>query len=365
MTELVAVIVPKWGLAMEEGTVTSWLVREGATVTKGEEIVEIESSKIANVVEAPATGSLLRIVTGEGDVRPIGSLLAVIGPEATPAAEIDAFVGGFVVEVPETEEAAAAAPLSVEVGGRTLSYIEAGDHASDALPLLLVHGFSGDKDNWLFNIADLASARRVVALDLPGHGASSKDVDDGSIAALTDSVAGFMDAIGMRRAVVVGHSLGGGVAIELAAGRPDRIAGVVLLSAFGTGNPVNRQFIDELLAADRRKEMKAALRFLFADESLVSRDMVEALLAYRRLDGVQAALDALALNALSDASAAALDAKRRTLTMPVMVLHGDKDAVIAAPGHGETLPTGHMPHMEAAAEVNRRIRQFVAELQRR
>jgi pyruvate dehydrogenase E2 component (dihydrolipoamide acetyltransferase) len=364
MTELVAVTTPKWGLAMEEGTVTSWLVREGAAVTKGEDIVEIESSKIANVVEAPATGTLLRIVTGEGDVRPIGSLLAVIGPEATPADEIDAFVGGFVVAAPEAEEAAAAAaPRSAEVGGRTLSYIEAGDHAGDALPLLLVHGFSGDKNNWLFNIADLASERRVVALDLPGHGASSKDVGDGSIAVLADSVAGFMDAIGMTRAVVVGHSMGGGVAIELAAAHPQSVAGVVLLSALGTGNPVNRAFIDELLAADRRKEMKAALRHLFADEELVSRDMVEALLAYRRLDGVQAALDALALNALSDASGAALDAKRRTLTMPVMVLHGEKDAVIAAPGHGETLPTGHMPQMEAAADVNRRIREFVASLE--
>jgi pyruvate dehydrogenase E2 component (dihydrolipoamide acetyltransferase) len=358
MPALVAVTMPKWGLAMEEGNITAWLAEEGQPVEQGEEIVEIESSKIANVVEAPASGTLLRVVAAEGQVRPIGALLAVIGSDATPAAEIDGFVAGFVVEPPEADEAAAAAPMAVEVGGRTLSYVAAGDHAGDALPLLLVHGFSGDKDNWLFNVAELAGGQRVVALDLPGHGTSSKDVGDGSIAVLAESVAGFMDAVGMTRAVVVGHSMGGGVAIELAASHPERIAGVVLLSAFGTGNPVNRAFVDELLAADRRKEMKAALRYLFADAELVSRDMVEALLAYRRLDGVQAALDALALNALSDASAAALDAKRQTLTMPVLVLHGEKDAVIAAPGHGETLPTGHMPQMEAAAEVNRRIASF-------
>ena len=72
-----AVAVPKWGLSMEEGTLTSWLVADGALVTPGQEIAEFESSKIANTIEAPAAGVLRRLAS-EGEIKPVGALLAVL-----------------------------------------------------------------------------------------------------------------------------------------------------------------------------------------------------------------------------------------------------------------------------------------------
>ena len=100
--------MPKWGLTMTEGKVVKWLKPPGASFAQGDELLEIETSKITNVMEAEADGTLLRIVAPEGSTLPIGALLAVIAPPNTPAADIDAFVAGFVVAEPS--EAATTKP---------------------------------------------------------------------------------------------------------------------------------------------------------------------------------------------------------------------------------------------------------------
>jgi pyruvate dehydrogenase E2 component (dihydrolipoamide acetyltransferase) len=113
---ITAITMPKWGLTMTEGKVVQWLKPPGASFAPGEELLEIETSKITNVVEADAAGMLTRIVAHEGSTLPIGALLAVIAPPETPAAEIDAFVARFeVVEPSDTvgEDAAPVAPRAV------------------------------------------------------------------------------------------------------------------------------------------------------------------------------------------------------------------------------------------------------------
>ena len=73
----------------------------------------------------------------------------------------------------------------------------------------------------------------VHALDLPGHGASDKDVGDGSLAALADVVVGFLDALGISRAHLVGHSLGGAVVAAVARSAPEKVASLTLLAPVG------------------------------------------------------------------------------------------------------------------------------------
>ena len=76
-----AMVMPKWGMTMQEGTVGAWLKSEGDTVEKGEEIVEIESDKAVHLVEAPASGVLARILVAAGDTVAVATPIAVITDE--------------------------------------------------------------------------------------------------------------------------------------------------------------------------------------------------------------------------------------------------------------------------------------------
>lgn len=112
MSEIKALTVPKWGMAMDEGTLVNWLVEQGARVNVGDEIAEIESSKIVNVLETDTAGILRRKVAIKDQVLPVGALLAVIADDRVSEQAIDAFVADFAARsvVASVREAEAIAP---------------------------------------------------------------------------------------------------------------------------------------------------------------------------------------------------------------------------------------------------------------
>ena len=367
---ITAITMPKWGLTMTEGKVVAWLKPQGAPLAPGEELLEIETSKITNVMEAEADGTLVRVVAPEGATLPIGALLAVVAPEGTSAAEIDAFVAGFVVPEPAeaaSDEASAPAPRDIQAAGKRLRILEMG--SGGGIPVLLLHGFGADLNSWMFTQPALADGRRTIALDLPGHGGSTKDAGAGDAGALAGAVEAALSALDLERVHLVGHSMGGAVAASVAARRPDRVATLTLIATAGLGPDINAAFIDGFVSAARRRDVEAVLRFLVHDPALVSRAMVEDVLRYKRIDDVAAALETIA-RAWFPGGRQALDlvAAVTGLPMPVQLIWGHDDRIVPV-AHAEALAgrlpvhiladSGHLPHMEKSAAVNTLIRRFI------
>jgi pyruvate dehydrogenase E2 component (dihydrolipoamide acetyltransferase) len=366
--EIVPLVMPKWGLAMTEGMVTAWLVPEGATVAAGDEILEIETAKITNVFESPASGILRRLVVDEGGTVPVGALLGVFAPQAVPDPEIDAYVARFQedFQVEAAEAEATIEPAFLELEGRRLRYLQLGEGP----PIVLIHGFGADLNTWMFTQPALAESHQVTALDLPGHGGSTKDLGAGDLATLAGAVGDLIAALDLGPAHLVGHSLGGAIALQLALEAPARVASASLIAPAALGPEINGAFLDGFLAARRRKQLKPILELLVGDPALIGRDMVDDVLKFKRLDGVEAALATLA-NTLAADGVQRLDLRARLseLALPVQVIWGADDQILPA-AHAHDLPeaivchvlenAGHMPHMERAPEVSALIGNFIA-----
>ncbi len=362
MADITPLRMPKWGLSMQEGAVVDWLKAEGDAVAEGEELFEVETSKITNVGESPASGILRRIVGRPGETLPIGALMGVLAEPAVADAEIDAFVAEFQARF-ETEgpgeEAAAALKLEqVDIGGgRSLRVGRAGP--DEDRPVVLIHGYSGDLNNWLFNIEAIAAKAPVIAVDLPGHGGSTKEVGDGSLDALAKDVGEALDALGVTRATLVGHSLGAAVAMRLAQTRPAFATGLVLVSpAYLPGGSLNAEFLDGVVEAQKARSLKPVLELLVADPESVSRDMVEDMLKFKRTDGAEEVLGLLRDRMVSGADKGAID----LAALPAAhVIASREDRIVGAPDAAALPPgwrvswiegAGHLPHLEKAAEVN-------------
>lgn len=366
------IVMPKWGLAMQEGMLASWNVEEGQEVAKGQEIADIETSKIANAFESPVSGPVRRRLVGAGETVPVGALLAVVADASVPDAEVDAFVTEFqatlAAAAAEASVAGGPAPEFVAAGGRRLRYLKLGEAAGT--PVLFLHGFGGDLNNWLFNQPALAEHRTTYALDLPGHGGSAKEVGEGDVGALGTAVLAAMDALGIDQAHLVGHSLGGAISLDLALNHPERVASVTALASGGLGPEISMEFIDGFVATSRARKLKPVLEMLVHDPSLVTNDMVEDVLRFKRLDGAEAALNTIASAAFAGGQQSLqLTDRLGQIERPVQVVWGREDRILPV-AHGEGLPdgvkvtvldhAGHLVHMEKAQEVNALIEHIVA-----
>lgn len=139
-----------------------------------------------------------------------------------------------------------------------------------------------------------------------------------------------------------------------------------MLASAGYGEEINSDYIEGFIAANKRKDMKSALQVLFADPDLVTRDLVNDILSYKRKDGVNESLRTVADSVFADGKQRVVDASE--LGVPILAIWGSEDKIVPA-SHADNLPgdakvaivegRGHMVQMEAAGPTNRAISEFL------
>lgn len=231
---------------------------------------------------------------------------------------------------------------------------------------MLVHGFGGDLNNWLVQSPDCSRlSRRVIALDLPGHGESGKYLQTGELEELSQAVLALLDYLKVDRVHLAGHSMGGLVSLNLARVAPQRVASLTLIASAGLGTQINSDYLQGFIDASNRNALKPQLVQLFSDPALVTRQMLEDMLKFKRLEGVEQALRQIT-GALFSGGRQLVDLRSVVGQQPSLVIWGSEDAIIPA-SHAQGLEAqveilpgqGHMVQLEAAERVNQLMLAFL------
>ncbi|HET7574167.1 MAG TPA: alpha/beta fold hydrolase [Solirubrobacterales bacterium] len=272
---------------------------------------------------------------------------------------------------------------TVGVHGRSVSYLEAGEGPV----LLLIHGIAGTCENWREVIEPLAARHTVIAPDLPGHGASEAGSGDYSIGALASGLRDLLLTLEHERATLVGHSLGGGVAMQLAYQYPEMVERLVLVSSGGLGPEVSLVLRAAALpGADPFISATAGLgqrvggavgRGLSAIGLRPNADVAEVLRGYASLtDPDRRAAFLATLRSVVGTGGQRVDATDRLYLaelLPVLILWGARDSIIPV-RHGEdaaqAIPgarlevfedVGHLPQLEAPGRFIAALERFLRE----
>jgi pimeloyl-ACP methyl ester carboxylesterase len=270
----------------------------------------------------------------------------------------------------------------IELHGRRVIYRIAGSGP----PVVLIHGMLNSSSHWRAVALNLASEYTVIAPDLIGHGDSAAPRGDYSLGAHAASIRDLLAAIGVDRATIVGHSLGGGVAMQFFYQFPQRVERLVLVSSGGLGREVS-----PLLRTAALPGVTAVLSLINPRALRALRSVGERLRARGASAGVYLLAFARALAPLenSDARSAFLHTLRSVIdihgqrvsandrlylleSMPTLIVWGGRDNTIPV-GHGrgahETIPgsefrvldrAAHFPHLEDPDGLSAALREFLA-----
>jgi pimeloyl-ACP methyl ester carboxylesterase len=272
---------------------------------------------------------------------------------------------------------------TLTIHGRPVTYVGAGEGPV----LLLIHGMGGTCENWSEVIEPLARQHTVIAPDLPGHGASGPGGGDYSIGALAAGLRDLLLSLGHERATLVGHSLGGGIAMQLAYQFPEMLERLVLVSSGGLG--------PEVSVVLRAAALPGADAFIAATAGLGTRvgstlarglsavglrpnaDVAEVARGYASLtDPDRRAAFLATLRSVVGTGGQRVDAADRLYlaeAVPVLIIWGARDSIIPV-RHGEdahdAIPgsrleifddVGHLPQVEAPGRFIAALERFIRE----
>ena len=251
--------------------------------------------------------------------------------------------------------------------------------------LVFVHGLGGCWQNWLENLPDLARDHRVIALDLPGFGGSEMPAGEISVAGYARIVDGVCGALSIGSAAVVGNSMGGFVAAELALAQPERVERLVLVSAAGLHIAELR--LDRALDRVRRAERAfargggfvAARSQAFARRVRLRRLVLAGVVAHPDLLPAPLVAEQVAgagrpgfMPALRSMASYPLRHRLAQIACPTLIVWGERDRIVPVRdadaferliGGARKIvypDTGHLPMLERPARFNADLREFLA-----
>ena len=412
------VILPRVDMDMTEGMIAAWHVKEGDEVREGMLIFEIETSKATMEIDAPASGIIRQINTPVGESVAVGTAVAWI--YAAGEALVEHGEHGGRAAADDVAAADAQAPLRATPAARRLArerglqlvgIAGSGPHgrvaAQDVLhaamleempepavtgaphthllhsialrkgsgdPLVLLHGFAAESNSWRpFSQAVTrlgGTEAGILAVDLPAHGKSPAEAA-GSLEEMIAALEHTLLDAGIERCHLVGHSFGGALALATSA-KASRleVRSLALLAPAGLGPESNGPFLRGLTDATRRASLVPWLKQLFADPARLDEGFIAT--AWQQLESpeVRERLAVVADTFFPDGTQM-LDLRHllNDLTMPVRVLWGQQDRILPV-RHADGLPghiavhrfagVGHLPHVEAEAQVARIVVQNMA-----
>jgi len=268
----------------------------------------------------------------------------------------------------------------VEIFGTSVNYSDIGEEGNDR-PILFIHGLGGQWQNWLENIPRFAQTRRVVSVDLPGFGLSDMPAEKITIEFYGRVVGELCEQLDLAPAVVVGNSMGGYVAAELAIQRPEHVERLMLVAAAGVsqmdvakrpilaGARATTLVITDNVAHQRWIARRPVLRhtvlsIVARHPSRLAPDITyEGLLKGTAKDGFETALRACLDYDLRD--------RLPQIGCPVLVVWGDKDAIIPVRDADKFVElidgsrkvvmedTGHIPMVERPGTFNNLLQEFL------
>jgi pimeloyl-ACP methyl ester carboxylesterase len=270
----------------------------------------------------------------------------------------------------------------LDMHGERIAYLDEGSGEA----IVLLHGLAGSSETWRSLIGPLSRKYRVVAPDLLGHGNSTKPRTDYSLGALSVLIRDVLDELGITRATFVGHSLGGGIAMQFVYQHPDYVQRLVLINSGGLGPDVGMllrlaslpgaELVLPIIAAKRLLDPGERVWSLMRKAGIESPRGEEMWRHYRSLsDGPTRQAFLRTVRGVIDHRGQAVSALNRLNTrmnFPVMAIWGDRDAMIPV-AHAyaaqqirpdvrvEVLTdVGHFPHAERPGEVAELIEDFIA-----
>lgn len=262
-----------------------------------------------------------------------------------------------------------------DAAGVRTHYVEAGDGPA----VVLLHGSGAGASaatNWWRNVQALSADHRVLAPDFAGFGESGRGGDlPYGIELWARQVVGFLDALSIERAVLVGNSLGGWVALDIARHLPERLDGLVLMGTGGTPQSHSCTIRRHRTYAPGREAMRELLEDFVYSPAVVTDELVEERYLASVAPGAPEAYTATTAARARDRTERPVDPEAlRDVTIPTLLLHGKDDQVIPAESSwrlAQALPEadlhilarcGHWTQIEHAGTFNRLVLDFLDRL---